>query len=153
MEGLLGVRLRKLRLWFLRPTLNKEEKSTQYTAIFLTLEANSKRFNDFSLIWRKPNEILQFKWKRLMVLKFKPKLNSKFMLKGSKTIKIMKSSKSNRGLTQVEAIFFANKQAINNKVLWQRKSTLKKTVSDCAVRSEHRMQNQVSKRQFLFRIP
>ena len=52
-----------------------------------------------------------------MVLKFKPKLNSKFMLKGSKTIKIMKRSKSNTGLTQVEAIFFANKQTINIELL------------------------------------
>ena len=74
MEGLLGVRLRKLRLWFLRPTLNKEEKSTQYTAIFLTLEANSKRFNDFSLIWRKPNEILQFKWKKTHGIKIQTEI-------------------------------------------------------------------------------
>ena len=40
-----------------------------------------------------------------MVLKFKPKLNLKIMLKGSKTIKIMKVSKNRRGLTQVKAIF------------------------------------------------
>ena len=39
-----------------------------------------------------------------MVLKFRPKLNSIFMLKGSKTIKIMKGSKNRRGLTQKKAI-------------------------------------------------
>ena len=36
--------------------------------------------------WKKPNEILQFKWKS-MVSKFKPKLNLKFLLKGNKTRK------------------------------------------------------------------
>ena len=56
------------------------------------------------MIGRKPNDILQFKWKRLMVLKFEPKLNSKFMLKRSKTIKIMKGSKNRGGLTQVKVI-------------------------------------------------
>ena len=56
------------------------------------------------LIGKKPNEILQFKWKRLMALKFIPKLNSKLMLKGSKTIKIMKRCKNRRGLTDVKAI-------------------------------------------------
>ena len=44
-----------------------------------------------------------------MVLKAKPKLNLKFMLKGSKT-KIMKGSKNKRGLTQVKAIFFEYKR-------------------------------------------
>ena len=39
-----------------------------------------------------------------MVLKFKPKLDLKLMLRGSKTIKIMKGSKNRRGLTQVKAI-------------------------------------------------
>ena len=42
-----------------------------------------------------------------MVIKLKPKLNLKFMLKEIKTIKIMKGSKIRRGLTQVKAIFFA----------------------------------------------
>ena len=41
-----------------------------------------------------------------MVLRFKPKLNSKFMLIGSKTIKIMKGSKKRGGLTQVKAKCF-----------------------------------------------
>ena len=41
-----------------------------------------------------------------MVLKFKPKLNSKFTLKDSKTIKIMKGSKNRAGLTQVKAVCF-----------------------------------------------
>ena len=41
-----------------------------------------------------------------MVLKFKPKLNSKFMLKGSKTVKIMKWSKNTGVFTQVKAICF-----------------------------------------------
>ena len=40
-----------------------------------------------------------------MVLKFKPKLNLKIMLKGGKTIKTMKGSKNRMGLTQVKAIF------------------------------------------------
>ena len=46
------------------------------------------------------------------------KLNLKFMLKGSKTIKIIKS-KNRRGLTQVKAIFFAYKQTRNIDILWQ----------------------------------
>ena len=41
--------------------------------------------------------------KRLMVLKFKPKFDLKFMLQGNKTIKTMKGSKNRRGLTQVKA--------------------------------------------------
>ena len=40
-----------------------------------------------------------------MVLKFKFKLNSRFILKTTKTIKIIKKSKNRRGLTQVKAIF------------------------------------------------
>ena len=32
------------------------------------LEASSKRPNDFSLTGKKPNEILKFKWKKLMAL-------------------------------------------------------------------------------------
>ena len=51
------------------------------------LDASSKRPNDFSLIGRNPNEILQLKWKRLMKLKLKPELNLNFMLKEGKTIK------------------------------------------------------------------
>ena len=48
-----------------------------------------------------------------MVLKFKPKLNLKIMLRESKTIKIMKVSKNRRGLTQVKAVFLhINKQEI-----------------------------------------
>ena len=48
-----------------------------------------------------------------MVLKLKPKLNLKIVLKGSKTIKIMKGTKNRRGLTQVKAIFLhINKQEI-----------------------------------------
>ena len=41
---------------------------------------------------------------------FKPKLNLKFMLKGSKTIKTTKGSTNRGALTQVKAIFFAYKQ-------------------------------------------
>ena len=48
-----------------------------------------------------------------MTLKFKFKLKLKFMLQGSKTIKIMKKSKNRRGLTKVNAIFFAYKQTRN----------------------------------------
>ena len=43
---------------------------------------------------------------KLMVLKFKSKLNSKFILNGSKTIKIMKGSKNRGGLTQVKVTHF-----------------------------------------------
>ena len=57
--------------------------------------------------------------KKLMVLKFKSKFNSKFMLKGSKTIKITKGSKNRRGLTQVKAIFFVSKQTRNTDIFWQ----------------------------------
>ena len=60
-----------------------------------------------------------------MVLKFKLKLNSKFMLKGSKTIKIMKRSKNRRGLAQVKALhkfLFAYKQTRNIDVLRQQGS-------------------------------
>ena len=39
-----------------------------------------------------------------MVLKFKLKLDLKFMLKGSKAPKIMKGCKNRRGFTQVKAI-------------------------------------------------
>ena len=51
-----------------------------------------------------------------MVSKFKPKLNLKFMLKESKTIKIMKGI---RGLTQGKAtqFFLAHKQTRNIYVL------------------------------------
>ena len=52
-----------------------------------------------------------------MVLKFKSKSNSKFMLKGSKTIKIMKRSKNRRGLTQVKTISSAYKQTRNIDIL------------------------------------
>ena len=82
------------------------------------LEANSKRPNDFSLIGKKPNEILQFTWKKLMLLKLNSKLNLKFIPKGSKIIKIMKRSKNRRGLTQVKAKKFWY-------TLTTRKSTLK----------------------------
>ena len=44
-----------------------------------------------------------------MVLKSKPKLSLNFMLKGSKTIKIMKGVKTEEELTQVKAIFFPYK--------------------------------------------
>ena len=52
-----------------------------------------------------------------MVFKLKSKLNSKFILKGSKTIKIMKMSKNRRGLTQVKVIIFAYKKARNIDIL------------------------------------
>ena len=87
-----------------RVRLNHGQLNTRpYSYIF---EANSKRLNDFSLIGRKPNDFLQFKWKSLMVLKFKPKLNPKFMLKESKTIKIIKKSYTRGRLTQVKATCF-----------------------------------------------
>ena len=42
--------------------------------------------------------------KKLMVLNLKLKLDLKVMLKGSKTIKIMKGSTNRKGLIQVTAI-------------------------------------------------
>ena len=42
--------------------------------------------------------------KRLMRLKFKPIIDLKFMLKESKTIKLMKGSKNRKRLTQVKPI-------------------------------------------------
>ena len=71
------------------------------------------------MIGRKPNEILQFKWKRLMLLNIKPKLYLKFILKGSKTIKIMKGSNNRMGLTQIKAIFSVYKQTWNIDILGQ----------------------------------
>ena len=47
--------------------------------IYYILEASSEKPNDFSLVERKLNKILQFKWKRLLLTKIKPKLNLKFM--------------------------------------------------------------------------
>ena len=55
--------------------------------------------------------------KKLILLKFKSKLNSKFMVKRSKTIKIMKRSKNGRGSTQLKAIFLAYKQTRNIDIL------------------------------------
>ena len=59
------------------------------------LDANTERPNDFSLIGRKFCNLSE---KRHMVLKFKPKLDLKFKLKGSETIKILKGSKNRRRL-------------------------------------------------------
>ena len=61
-----------------------------------------------------------------MVLKFKPKLNLKIMLKGGKTTKTMKGSKNRMGLTQVKAIFLhISKQEIlicyDNKAIHSKK--------------------------------
>ena len=70
-----------------------------------------------------------------MVLKFKSKLILKFMLKGSKAIKIMKIIKKRKGLTQVKIISVAYKQT--RKEMTKKKSTLKYFVSGCVVRSEH----------------
>ena len=61
-----------------------------------------------------------------MVLKFKPKLNLKIMLKGGKTTKTMKGSENRMGLTQVKAIFLhISKQEIlicyDNKAIHSKK--------------------------------
>ena len=50
-----------------------------------------------------------------MVLKFKPKLDLKFMKKGSTTIKVVKESKNRRGLK----FLFAYEQTRNIDVLRQ----------------------------------
>ena len=55
-----------------------------------------------------------------MVLKIEPKLNLKFMLKGSKTIKKKtKESKNRGGLIPVKAALFAYKQIKTIDMLWQ----------------------------------
>ena len=48
--------------------------------------------------------------KDLCYYTLKPKLYLKFILKGSKTIKIMKGSNNRMGLTQIKAIFSVYKQ-------------------------------------------
>ena len=76
-----------------------------------------------------------------MVLRFKPNLDLKFMLKGSKRMKIMKGSKNRRGLTQVKAISFSlrtNKQEILM-YCGDKEYSLKNNVSRCVVCSEHRI--------------
>ena len=50
-----------------------------------------------------------------MVLKFKPKLNSKFMLKGGNTIKTMKGSKKE----SKRHMFCVYKRTRNINILWQ----------------------------------
>ena len=70
------------------------------------------------------------------------------MLKGSKTIKIMKGSKNRRGLTQVKAIFFCIKTNMKYRyIMMTTKSTLKNIVSGFVVRSKHRidLQSQLGK--------
>ena len=58
-------------------------------------------------LWYEGNQTIFYNLsKKVMVLKFKPKLNWKFMIKGSKTTKVMKGSKNRGGLTQVKAIYF-----------------------------------------------
>ena len=51
--------------------------------------------------------------KSLMVLKLKPKLNLKIMLKDSKTMKIMKGSKNRSIINTSKSFIFAYKQARN----------------------------------------
>ena len=77
---------------------------SMHSHISYILETNSKRPDDFSLIGRKPNEILQFNWKKTYGIKIQTEIELKFMLKGSKIIKIVKGSKNRRGLTQIKAI-------------------------------------------------
>ena len=67
---------------------------------------------------------------------FKSKLNSKFILKRGKTIKIMKRNKSRRGITKVKTLFFAYKQKLS--IYYDNKEIrAKNIVSAYAVRSEH----------------
>ena len=51
------------------------------------LEANSKRPNDFSLIGRKPNEILQFKWKKTYGIKIETGIKYKIHAEGEQNNK------------------------------------------------------------------
>ena len=54
-----------------------------------------------------------------MLLNIKPKLYLKFILKGSKTIKIMKGSNNKMGLTHIKAIFSVYKLTRNIDILGQ----------------------------------
>ena len=73
-----------------------------------------------------------------MVLKFKSKLNSKFILNGSKTIKIMKGSKNRGGLTQVKVTHFLHIKKQEISICYDNKKIhAKKCVTGWAVRSEH----------------
>ena len=67
-----------------------------------------------------------------MVLKFKPKLDSTFMLKGSKTIRIMKGNKSRGGLTQVKPIYFLHIKKQEISIYYDGKE-----IHAIGVRSEH----------------
>ena len=77
-----------------------------------------------------------------MVSKFKPKLNSKFILNGSKTIKIMKGSKNRGGLTQVKAICFLDIKKQEISIYYDSKEIQAieySMVSGFGVSSEHRI--------------
>ena len=81
-----------------------------------------------------------------MLLKFKPKLNSKFMLKRSKTVKIMNRSKNRGGITQVKVICFCIQR--NKKyryIMTARKGTQQSIASGFGVRSEHRIDILIAK--------
>ena len=79
-----------------------------------------------------------------MVLKLKPKLNSKFMLKGSQTIKIMNRSKNRGGLIQVKAVFCIKRNKKYRYIMTARKSTLQNIVSSFGVRSEYRQKYKIN---------
>ena len=53
-----------------------------HSHISYILEANSNRPNDFSLVGRKPNKILQFKGKKTHVIKIKTKIRFKIHAEG-----------------------------------------------------------------------
>ena len=72
-----------------------------------------------------------------MVLKLTPILNLKIMLKGIKTIKIMKWSKNKWGLTQVKAIFLHINTRNFDMLCQQGNPRYKNIVSGCVVRSAH----------------
>ena len=54
--------------------------------ISFILEANPKRPNDFSLIGGKPNEILQFKWKKTYGIKIQTEIRFKIHAKSKYVI-------------------------------------------------------------------
>ena len=77
--------------------------------------------------------------KRLTVLKFKLKLNLKFMLKESKTIKIMKGIKNRKRLRKSYISSFLHRNKQQMLVYYDNKEIhAKNIVSGCVVRTEHR---------------
>ena len=85
------------------------------------LEPNSKRFDDFSLIGRKPNETLQFKWKKAYGIKFKTKIKFKSHAEGNQNNKNNEREYKQKGINTSKSYIssFAYNQTRNIDVLWR----------------------------------